>query len=352
MGKKVAQISVSLPKQNILNQKNQLKKVRIIIAIIKIMFADNKLRVSLLRNIGTIIKQSKKNVLFVSLVEHLGDVIASEPISRHLRSKYPEKTIIWFTHKTYKEVIQFNPNIDRVLTVTCLSEWIILRHFIAKRKLFDLNISGRICTQYGLELIKHESDEINTGNYYHQGNLLYCFGKSAGIEMNPLAQPHIHFPYAPKQNFIADKYIIIHTSAHSAKRMWNTEGWNNLIRFINHLYPEYKIVEIGSQKQVTESIENYLDYTGIKPIEDITTLIHNCQLYIGIDSGFAHIANALKKDSLILIGHFQNFLNYLPYSGFFMEHRNDIIIYFDGSLCNMPFSYIEERVAAKLNAIA
>jgi hypothetical protein len=35
--------------------------------------------------------KSQKNV--VSLIEHLGDVVASEPVDRHLRENYPDSYI-------------------------------------------------------------------------------------------------------------------------------------------------------------------------------------------------------------------------------------------------------------------
>jgi ADP-heptose:LPS heptosyltransferase len=41
-------------------------------------------------------------------------------------------------------------------------------------------------------------------------------------------------------------------------------------------------------------------------------IIRHAVLFIGVDSGFAHVANALAIPSVLLLGRYRNFDSYLP----------------------------------------
>ena len=50
--------------------------------------------------------------IYIELVEHLGDIIACEPVSKYLREKYPNRKIYWVINEKYRDVIIANPYID------------------------------------------------------------------------------------------------------------------------------------------------------------------------------------------------------------------------------------------------
>ena len=64
---------------------------------------------------------------------------------------------------------------------------------------------------------------------------------------------------------------------------------------------------------------------------------------MGVESGFAHFANALTKEALIFIGRHKNFQRYMPYSGKYLNERDAHIVYFDEELKQMPFDFIREK---------
>src|SRR5207249_2955597 len=41
-------------------------------------------------------------LLCISLVEHMGDVVAAEPIGRTLRDQYPNAWIAWCVHRAFR----------------------------------------------------------------------------------------------------------------------------------------------------------------------------------------------------------------------------------------------------------
>lgn len=314
-----------------------------------ILLKDNAFLFSFLKNIFILLKKARKNdIVFISLIEHLGDVIAAEPVIHALRLKHPNEKFIWVITKPYTSVVRSHPQINDVRTVTCLTEWIVLRKLMHFKKLYDLHISGRTCTKYSFAIHNENADHITTDNYYHHGNLLHCFSRTAGIDVDDTTEPGLYLPLSEKKS--ASKTIVIHTSSNAQERMWNSEGWQQLVDFIIKNYPSYTIYEIGFKKQVAIDKSRYIDYTGHRSLSEIATLINNCSLFIGIDSGFAHMANALKKKSLILIGKYGPFKSYNPYSGYFLRQKDRFLFYFDGFLPGMSISEISFSLEESLKA--
>ena len=89
--------------------------------------------------------------------------------------------------------------------------------------------------------------------------------------------------------------------------------------------------------------------TGKKDLNEMAGIIKNCFLFIGIDSGFAHIANAYEKNAVILIGEFAGFKNYMPYSGKFQNEKENTIIYHSDPLKSLSCTAVLSLLEKKLN---
>jgi ADP-heptose:LPS heptosyltransferase len=78
-------------------------------------------------------------------------------------------------------------------------------------------------------------------------------------------------------------------------------------------------------------------------------MIKQSKLFIGIDSSFAHFANALNvKNMLILLGDLHDFGDYVPYSGLSESQIKDAIIRHRGPLRDLPVDVVIDRVKLKL----
>jgi hypothetical protein len=97
---------------------------------------------------------SKEDIVLISLTEHIGDLVATEPVSRYLRQQHAAARIYWAVDKQYSSLIECNPNIDRAITVSCFAEWKFLRHFASVRNRYDLHINHKVCAKYGLLITK------------------------------------------------------------------------------------------------------------------------------------------------------------------------------------------------------
>ena len=62
-----------------------------------------------------------KNI-YIELVEHLGDIIACEPVTRYLRAKNPDAKIFWIVKPQYRDVLVANSNIDGIVEVADMLE--------------------------------------------------------------------------------------------------------------------------------------------------------------------------------------------------------------------------------------
>jgi len=330
-----------------------LKKIKVLCKTIWILLTDWELALSFSANACSLflirlkLLFGRKKFIVIALTEVLGDIVASEPISRYMKGKFPVSFICWVTDKKYAELITSNPNIDKAITVSCFTEWILLKHILRKRNVYDLHINNKVCVRHHFINKKNNPFNINFDNYFEKGNLLYAFSRSAAIEISADSSPILYLKSGPSAN-ISGKYIVVHTTATNQEKTMSVECWNKLAGFILERFEEFSIVEIGFEKKINLENNRIINLTGQKSLSFISDLIRNSRLFIGIDSSFAHFANALNKDSLILIGKLGNFINYMPYSGMFQKEEDKIIYHYSESLQKMRCSDIFPLVSKKL----
>jgi hypothetical protein len=175
-----------------------LNKIRVLWKTTLILLTDRELAASFLRNTFSLFRLrlnfffTKQKFIVIALTEHLGDIVATEPIARYLKSKFPGCFLAWVVDKKYAELIRSNPNIDKAMTVSCFSEWILLKHFLQKKYVYDLHINNKICERHHFINIKNNPFSIDFDNYLEKGNLLYAFSRSAGIEIPADTAPMIY----------------------------------------------------------------------------------------------------------------------------------------------------------------
>jgi ADP-heptose:LPS heptosyltransferase len=260
--------------------------------------------------------------IVIGLVEHMGDIVACEPICRYFKSKYEFCEITWVTQPKYNELIVSNPYIDKVVNVKCLTEWIILsKHYEPDVIICDLHINYRECECCRIPLIKSTGNvHISIYNWYDFGSLQKSFFLGAGIDI-PEVTPQlyiqkINIDHVDKLNLPKD-YVVIHRYSNDINRDWSDDKWAILIAEILRI-SKYYVVEVGTPKEGFLKItgDRYIDLLGATSMLDMAEVIARSKLFIGIDSGPAHYANALKVPSVILIGTLGNYKTHMPYSGY------------------------------------
>lgn len=327
---------------------------------ISVLHKDPLLRKSLQRNTVYLFKKILRvyfgrkygKIIIVNLTEHIGDIVACEPISYHLRKLHPRAFIIWSLNEHYRELVDFNTNVNAVLPLTCLTEWIFLNKiFWPFVKIYDLHINGKRCTVHRICSRNSVNSGINFTNYLNYGNLLQISAKAAGIRNIPDYAPKFHFKHRHHKSMINHKYIVLHTLSNENERNWSGQKWNELVKLILVKYPSYHIAEIGLENIIESGSDRYHNLTGKLNLQEIAHLINDSALFIGVESGFAHVANSLSKNSIIMIGYFNEFKNYMVYSGTFAKGENVSLLYYPGLLEKMDLERVIDEVDSRINTL-
>ncbi len=272
-----------------------------------------------------------QNLVAIGLVEHIGDIIACEPVARYVRNLYPDSYIVWVTKPSYRDLIDSNPYINETYAVSCLTEWIFLKNSGLFDEVFDLHIQKRVCPTCDLPLEKNVGRiDITLENYYNHGNLLSAFCQNAGLPILTDA-PQLYIRDYEKQRVdnlkLPENYVVFHCLSNEYTRDWNDDNWIALARRIKAKW-NLKIVEVGHRSVLSkDNTLNAVNLCGALTILETAEVVKKAKIFVGIDSAIAHAANAVNTYGIILLGEYRAFKKYLPYSGNYANGVNSEIIY-------------------------
>lgn len=294
------------------------------------------------------------SVIGVALIAHLGDIVAAEPLIRKLREAHPDAYIIWCVGSAYRELADTNPNCDMTLGLRDLSEWIIVQKSGLLTHSLDLHINGRTCLNCRTILQKSTGNPlINLTNYYDFGNLLSIMAQNAGL---PIIDdtPALYIPksvsLATDASGLPTRFICIHCKSNDETRDWDIGKWYELILNLIEIH-KIPVIEIG----LNPSIPNikhplFSSRCGQLSILETADLIRRASAFVGIDSGPAHLANAVGTFGIILLGKYRDFSNHMPFSGTYKNGSNAIIIRHNGPTCDIPVPQVTEALLKYIKA--
>lgn len=292
-------------------------------------------------------------LVVIILSEQMGDIIACEPVAREVRRRHPKSYILWMVRESYAELVRYHPDLDGYLIEKCPSE----RTYLIDSGIFDdvynMHISHRKCKYCPEDPVNPVADRIDLtfDNYYHRGDLLYMFSQAAGLPAMT-ADPKMYIPDTVRQQVaklsIQKSPIVIHCQSSHIMRDWPAEHWNQLVKWLLDTY-DYPVVEIGLHPVVTEEHARFRNLCGQLSLLETAEVIHHAHLFVGIDSGPAHMANALGTNGIILLGQLYDFVDYLPYSGRFKRGEGVTILNDYGHPCaELPYSWVQDAVRQRL----
>lgn len=296
---------------------------------------------------------------YVGLVEHMGDIIACEPVTRYLKDKYPNNELIWVASPIYSELLITNPNVDTFMPVSCLTDWIkISKHNRETSIIVDLHVNYRVCECCRIPLFKTFGNQmVNIYNWYDYGSLLEAFSVGAGLP-RLTEQPEV---YIQKEHVdkvagfgLPDHYVVIHRHSNDLARDWNEAGWDILVRQLLKHHSLF-VVEVGVSRdahaEYSNIYNNYIDLRGKTSILETAEVIRKSSLFIGVDSGPAHLANAARSPAVIILGDLGHFKKYTPYTGYYAENSNNVKIVRNpcGTAREVSFNDVYDAVCYILN---
>ncbi len=301
----------------------------------------------------TKLRAGNRPLIAIVLSEQMGDIIACEPVVREVRRRHPNGYLVWFVREPYVELVSHHPDLDGYLIEKCPSERMYLLGTGVFDRVYNLHISHRKCRYCPEDPVNPTADRIGLtfNNYYDRGDLLYVFSQAAGLPALT-DNPRMHIPADVRQR-VADRnlpagIIVIHAQSSHVLRDWPADHWNRLVRWLLATYP-YSIIEVGLTPVVTVANSRFINLCGQLSLLETAEVIRSARLFIGIDSGPAHMANALGTDGLILLGQLFNFVDYRPYSGRYKRGEGITILNYLGHPCaELPYAWVEEAARQRL----
>jgi ADP-heptose:LPS heptosyltransferase len=263
--------------------------------------------------------------LIVGLTEHIGDIVACEPVSRYLRQTYPDAKIDWAVFDKYRELIDTNPYIDGTVSIDCLTDWIKLYKHGAYDKVIDLHVNYRVCPHCNIPLIKaHGNPFVNVYQWFDYGALLEAFSQGAGLPRIS-GQPKLYLNdehiKAVDLLTLEEDYFVIHRTSNDPRKDYIDQYWLKLIDIII-AETGLTAIEIGTLGEdiISPLGDRVIDLRDKTSILQSAEIIRRSKFFIGVDSGPAHMANALYVPGIILLGQYHVFRRYNPFTGFYASN--------------------------------
>jgi ADP-heptose:LPS heptosyltransferase len=260
--------------------------------------------------------------IIVGLIEHLGDIVACEPVARYLKLSRPDAHLSWVVRPEFREVVDTNPYVDGTVTVDCLTDWMKLSAHGGYDQVADLHVNYRICQHCQIPLVKRTGNPfVTVHEWLDYGALLEAFSLGAGLPRLS-AQPQLYLGRehikAVDALALPTDFCVIHRVSNDFRKDWTGEGWRALSRIVQDRLG-LSIVEVGAGKteDLPLPIDGTLSLVNRIPILQTAEVIRRARMFIGIDSGPGQLANALKVPGIVLLGQYHYFRQYCPYTGFY-----------------------------------
>ncbi|MDD5643870.1 MAG: glycosyltransferase family 9 protein, partial [bacterium] len=267
--------------------------------------------------------------------DHIGDIINTTPLLRSLRKKYKNAEIDIYVSPWGEEAIAGNPRVDNVFVIkTNIYERDIKTRIgfgsvfgaasVLRRRKYSLGISVRgdareifllriagvrHIVSYGITGCSFMADtvpEYNFGTHEIDINL-----NIAGALDCPELSRETEFFVREEDNDIrrlfgleSGKYFVFHVGSGASSKRWHPYKFARLISMLKD--DTFKIVLAGSSAEtgnVAGSLsekKSIVDLGGKTTLSQLGAVLRHSVLFLGTDSGPAHIAAALKVPSIVL----------------------------------------------------
>ncbi|MDR1922002.1 MAG: glycosyltransferase family 9 protein [Candidatus Adiutrix sp.] len=259
------------------------------------------------------------NLTAIMRLEHLGDIIACEPVIRYAQRLRPGAPLAWIGKEAYFEALRWHPALDFFIAAPSLAAGGRLAGKLkaAGADVLNLHFNGQRCFDTGEHVLNDNDPDITWRNYFRFGPLLTAFCRSAGLP--PLDEaPRFYIRPEAVAPPVAGPYVVFHACSNDGRKDWLNSKWGELADFL--FARGLSVAEIGFKAAAPRAGHAlYNDLTGRRSLQSLARLMAGADFFFGVDSGFAHLANALGVDGLVIMGRLADFTEHLPYTGFYAE---------------------------------
>jgi ADP-heptose:LPS heptosyltransferase len=235
-------------------------------------------------------KVFRKRLLLFERPAGVGDIICSFPAVLALREKFPDALIIYSVHWHFRQIVEMGQVADYI--VGCESSPIFPKIVRAD---FDY---------YFLPRLADESDRPEDSVHLVDD---YC--KLTGV-VPKSRQPRLIVREEARakakerlQKYRSKAKVLLgfHPGRTWPVREWNDEGWTRLVEMLHQNY-DCTVLQFGTDVHASARIPGAVDCVGEFDLPEVTAIIEQLDLFIGIDSGLLHIAGGVGTPTVALFG--------------------------------------------------
>ena len=320
----------------------------------------------------------KYNKILLIRFSSLGDIVLTTPLIKTLHENFPDAQIDYCTKEEYKDVLKFNPAINKIISVG--SDFDFKRLKLLKKTLiaykYDLVIDchNNIRTFYLRQFLRFKSKVLKFRKYSFRKFMLVKFKINLMKNLPPISERYCNIispllggvserrgglpeiftdenAFNKINNIFTelgitsnDNFIVIAPSSKHFTKTYPAELYTELISKFDE---NIKIILIGKgndvipvQKIIENAGTNVYNLSNRLNIVELTELIKRSSLFISGDTGPMHIAEAVNKPLIVLAG------SSVKEFGFYPQTENAIILE-NNSLNCRPCSHIGRNTCPK-----
>jgi len=291
--------------------------------------------------LGRLQGRAEPSRILVVKLDHLGDVILATPAIRALKERYPNAVIDVLVHPGAVAAVANHPGVHRVLTYRsprfsrdgAADDSSRLREVARTRydTIVELRGDGRTLLLPFRAAARRRVDRGTVRLQNKAGRVLGRAPTLHEVETNleivrplvgtPAAGPRVEVhPGIEASRSVVRKLeeravptgarlVVLHAGAAWRPRAWRPERFGAVADWILGHY-DARIVLVGSEdeRDVEDAVrrsmreDRALAMTGALTLEELTALLGRSALFIGNDSGPAHLAAACGVPSIVLFG--------------------------------------------------
>jgi len=281
---------------------------------------------------------TKSETILLITTRRIGDVFLTTPLISSLRAAYPDAKIDMLVFKGTEGCIAANKDLHRIITVeegAAFSRQIktICRMFhqydlavttlTGDRPVFYAWIAGKKSVGFAENGCQHFWKRLLLDRYELFDNddthtVIMNLALLKHLDVKPVSkaaavwtdddatQVRQMLPFAPEKK----PYAIIHCYPMFSYKMWNVEGWKNIIDWLNKSKGMEIVLTGGTAADELDYISRLhqssahenVNLAGKISLGGVAFLLSKATVYVGLDTAVTHMAAALGTPTIALYG--------------------------------------------------
>ncbi len=261
-------------------------------------------------------RRDHKTLTAIILTGRLGDIFAAHAALPGLIA--PDRHLLWLVNPAYAGILDGNPAIHAAIRVTSPTEAMLLRFLSPKFDWRNLHIDKSQCPVFKFTLRNRNGFGIDLANFYNFGPLADIYTLLA-TGRKPAAPPAIatdesfDIPFYLSAIFKTPENPILafHPVSEEPDRTWPASHADQLAAWLL-ANTAYNICEFGLTPHLPPG-PRIATLRDTLSLPQQSSLMTRATLFVGVDSAFAHLANAHAIRAILLISRYRNFTTQLPW---------------------------------------